>query len=57
LIRWLVALGLLGSILAVTGVFLPWVKPNPMLSPSAPLISGWELATEAGKIYPYLTIK
>jgi len=44
LIRWLVALGLLSGILAVAGVFLPWAKPNPMLLPGAPPISGWEVA-------------
>lgn len=44
------ALGLLGSILAVAGVFLPWVKPNPILLPSAPPISGWEAADALAKI-------
>ena len=38
MIKRLVALGLPGSILAVAGIFLPWVKPNLMLSPSAPSI-------------------
>ena len=56
MIKWLVSLGLLGSILAVAGIFLSWVKPNPMLSPGAPAISGWEATAEAGKIYPYPTL-
>lgn len=54
MIRWAVVLGLLGSMLAVAGVFLPWVKPNPILLPSAPPISGWEATAEGGKIYPFV---
>ncbi len=44
--KWLVALSLLGSILALGSVFLPWTQ--------APRLSAWELARETDKIHPYL---
>lgn len=47
-----VALGLIGGILVVTGIFLPWVAacPSGEVHSGNPSVSGWELATEPGKI-------
>jgi hypothetical protein len=45
--RGVVAIALIGGILAIVGIFLPW-KMNTVTK------SGWELATLEVKVYPYL---